>query len=294
MASLLQSPSYLAAMAELEQQSPRYCRIIIDGQDAGYAACLEKTALGRTLHTLSLDRGPVWNDGFGDLSHFEAFLQTFRAQFPRRFGRRIRIIPEIAENDAFGEVLPRYKFSKKSLDYQTITLDLTQDPKDIRTQFRRNWRGWLNKSERADPPLSMHWDDEGKYMHWLTKFYCFDQRTRGYNGPSEELLKMLAKHCVPKKEMLIGRVMQDGLAIAAIMLLLHGRAATYQIGWNTQKGRKVGAHNFALWQAILELRRRKTVTFDLGGVNDMEGEHVKTFKTGMGGTLVTLPGVYVG
>jgi hypothetical protein len=290
--TLLQSPSYLAAIAELERQSPRYCRIILNGQDAGYAACLEKAALGRTLHTLSLDRGPVWNDGFGDQSHFEEFLKAFRAEFPRRVGRRVRIIPEITDNDDLGTVLHSHKFTKKSQDYQTITLDLTLDSKDIRAQFRKNWRGSLNKAEREE--LSMDWDDEGQYAHWLTKFYSFDRRTRGYGGPSEELLKMLTKHCVPKKEMLIGRVMQNGLAVAAIMLLLHGRAATYQIGWNTQKGRETGAHNFALWHAILELQKRETVTFDLGGVNDTEGEHVKAFKTGMGGTLITLPGVYVG
>ena len=108
----------------------------------------------------------------------------------------------------------------------------------------------------------------------------------------------MAKHCVPNKEFLIGRVMQDGLAIAAILVILHGhkdrRGATYQIGWNTQKGRETGAHNFALWQAILELKKRKTETLDLGGVNDTEGEHVKKFKTGLGGRIVTLPGVYVG
>lgn len=292
--TLLQSPSYIAAVAEKERQTVRVCNIGIDGQDAGHAIVMEKKSLG--LHSLILDRGPVWADGFGNDDHFERFLTTFRKTYPKRPGRRVRFIPEIARNDNIHGVLRKNRFRKKSEEYQTIILDLTEDSKDLRDRLRKNWRGSLNKAEREN--LTMDWDDDGKYAHWLTKFYCFDKRTRGYKGPSQKFLNLLAKHCVPRKEFLIGRVMQDGLAIAAILLLLHGhkdrRGATYQIGWNTQKGRAAGAHNFALWQAILELQKRNTETLDLGGVNDTEGEHVKAFKTGMGGRLVTLPGIYVG
>ena len=294
--TLLQSPAYISAVAEKEDQRAKYCKISINGQNAGYAGFLEKKVLGKGLHIIKLDRGPVWDEGFGDISHFEAFLKAFRSSYPKRLGRRIRFIPEIPVNDDVEQTLKNHRFRKKSEPYQTLIVDLTQDPKDIRDRFRKNWRGSLNKAEREG--LQMDWDDEGKYAHWLTKFYCFDKRTRGYKGPSQKFLNLLAKHCVPNKEYLIGRVMQDGLAIAAILVLLHGhkdrRAATYQIGWNTQKGRETGAHNFALWQAVLELQKRKTHTLDLGGVNDTEGEHVKKFKTGMGGTLLTLPGVYVG
>lgn len=288
--SLLQSPSYIAAVAEKESQNMRVFGIDIDGQNAGHGIVMEKKSVG--LHSVILDRGPVWAAGFGTEEHFGAFLSAFRKTYRKRPGRRIRIIPEIENTEHIKAVLRKHKFRKKSEDYQTLIIDLTLDSKDIRADFRKNWRGSLNKAEREN--LEMQWDDEGKYAHWLTKFYCFDKRTRGYKGPSQKFLSLLAKHCVPNKEFLIGRVMQDGLAIAAILLLRHGRSATYQIGWNTKVGRETGAHNFALWQAVLELQKRNTDTLDLGGVNDTEGEHVKAFKTGMGGTLITLPGVYVG
>ena len=92
--------------------------------------------------------------------------------------------------------------------------------------------------------------------------------------------------------MLIGRALSDDKAIGAILIFCHGQGATYQIGWSGKAGRDQGAHYLLLWDAISVLQNKGVKDFDLGGVNEDEAKGVKRFKSGMGGRLVSLPGIY--
>ena len=79
--------------------------------------------------------------------------------------------------------------------------------------------------------------------------------------------------------------------IAAVMIFIHGRGATYQAGWTTPYGRDKGAHHLLLWQAIVALKQRGVTSFDLGGhTHDNEG--LMRFKQGLGGHEITLIGSY--
>jgi lipid II:glycine glycyltransferase (peptidoglycan interpeptide bridge formation enzyme) len=77
-----------------------------------------------------------------------------------------------------------------------------------------------------------------------------------------------------------------------MLFLVHGEAATYQIGWVGDAGRDLGAHNLLLWQAILKLRERGVRVLDLGGVDTARGAGLARFKIGTGGEVVTLAGVF--
>ena len=77
-----------------------------------------------------------------------------------------------------------------------------------------------------------------------------------------------------------------------MMFLVHGCAATYHMGWASEAGRKSGAHNRLLWEALGRLRARGVRQLDLGGVNTVSGAGIARFKLGTGGRLVTLGGTY--
>jgi lipid II:glycine glycyltransferase (peptidoglycan interpeptide bridge formation enzyme) len=78
-----------------------------------------------------------------------------------------------------------------------------------------------------------------------------------------------------------------------MMFLIHGQAATYQVGWSNQAGRDLNAHNLLLWQAMLELRQRGIKRLDLGGVNTTRSAGLARFKIGTGGQVLKLPGTYL-
>jgi len=289
--NLLQSYKDSLALPNVKGQTPRWALLEIDGVQAGLFQILETGFLGNMIHAVILDRGPLWFDGFGSEQHFEAFIRAFRSEFPRRFGRRVRFIPETQDSPQVQNILKTVGFRKTPAPgYQTMWLNLERDEDTLRANLVKKWRNTLTKAEKQG--MSVEWDEKGTHFEWLMKFYSFDKKTKGYSGPSVEFLRALAQRFAPSGEMLIGRAMKDGRAIGAILLFCHGRSSTYQIGWNTREGRDLGAHNLLLWDALKILKNKGITGFDLGGVNDTQAQNVKKFKQGLGGDLVTLPGLY--
>ena len=82
-------------------------------------------------------------------------------------------------------------------------------------------------------------------------------------------------------------------AVAGMIFLIHGRAATYQVGWTSDTGRDLHAHNLMLWRAIEELRERGVRSLDLGGVNTQRSASLARFKMGLGGQVCQFAGTYL-
>ena len=97
---------------------------------------------------------------------------------------------------------------------------------------------------------------------------------------------------IPRQEAVIFNAMEGDEVVAAILVFLHGSSATYQVGWTTGAGRKLGAHHQLLWRAVVQLKERGVLDFDLGGINDDGAAGVKKFKQGLGGKEVRLVGFF--
>lgn len=279
-ANLLQNYGYARTMCALQNQSARWGIIEIDGNQAGMVQILEAGILKNAIHAVILDRSPIWFENYGHPEHIKAFFETFNRQFPRRWGRKRRIIPKTdIDITPFG-------FEKIRDGYQTIWLDLRPDIETLRANLKKNWRASLQKAEKQD--LSIIWDEKGKYLAWLLSSYMKDRATKGYDGASLQLLKALTQNC----SFLIGRVEANQKPIAGILIFKHGPAATYQLGFSTSAGRDKTAHHIVLWQAIERLKIEGIKDFDLGGINDETAKGVKRFKEGLGGSIFANAGLY--
>lgn len=286
-ATLLQSYPYAQAMFDLNKQKPRWGLIEIEGKEAGLVQILEAGLFKNLIHAMILDRGPLWFDGFGSNDDITAFFTALNKQFPRRIGRKCRIIPEIQENN---KTLDQLGYETSNTSYETIWIDVTQPQDALKEGLKKNWRGVLNKAEKAG--MEIEWDSKGDHLSWLLQHYAVDRETKGYDGPSVKLLKALAKYHLPRGEFLIGRARIDAKEVAGILILCHGSGATYQVGFTTPEGRDNGAHHLLLWHALGVLKFKRIKDFDLGGINDDTAKGVKKFKSGMGGQTVRLAGMY--
>ncbi len=290
-ANLLQSYEYALAICPLKRQKGRWGVIEIDGREAGLVQILEASLLAKTIHALAIDRGPLWFDGYGSLDHFSQFLEALFKQFPRRIGRKYRIIPEMEQSPVLDNLMSACGFQKNGKPYETIILDLTHDQESLRAGLKKNWRGALAKAEKQDG-VSVDWSiTTADYKEFLHN-YAADKAEKGYGGPSVELLTALARTFIPSGKMRFGRAIKDGQAIASVLLLKHGKSATYQVGWTSDAGRQLGAQNLLLWHAMLELKQDGITELDLGGINDDTAKGVKIFKEAMGGRIVRLGALY--
>lgn len=289
--TILQSYAYAKSQFIVNKQKPKIGIIQIAGSPAGLVQLMEVSLFKNIIHAMIVDRGPLWFEGCGSVEHFSAFTAELDRQFPKRFGRRRRFIPEIEDSPKVRTILRENGFTPASEGtYETIWLDLTQGAEDLRQNLKKNWRGALKKAEKND--VTLEWDSAGAHLPWLLQEYKLDKIAKGYAGPSVKLMRALAQTFTPGGNLLIGRAISKGKPIGAVLILRHGCGATYQIGWSNLAGRDLGAHYLLLWDALGMLQKRGVKDFDLGGVNEEEAKGVKKFKSGMGGRLVRLPGMY--
>ena len=248
--------------------------------------------LNNLIHAIIIDRGPLWLEGYGTPEHFEAFVKEYNRQFPKRWGRKRRFIPEMETSPNIDAIMTAHGFTKSAaLPYQTIWLDLTQSLETLRGNLRKTWRQSLVKAEKS--ALEIEWDESGASLPWMLKHYQLDKQRRGYDGPDGAVLQVLGQYFAAEKKLLIGTASLDKKPVASILILMHGRSATYQIGWSTEDGKKHCAHHLLLWKSLGTLKAKGYKDFDLGGVNDGAAKTIKTFKSGLGGRLVHLAGLYV-
>ncbi len=290
-ANLLQSYDYITAMAQLNNQRPRLGMITIGGQHAGLFSTLEAGIFKKSVHAVILDRGPLWFDGYETPQNIATFMDSLSRHYPRRFGRKMRFIPEYPDAQIYRNMMQQHGFKSMTRDgYQTIWLDTRPDPDYIRANMGKKWRNALSKAEKSG--LKTIISDDGEHLAWLLQNYVQDKEQKNYDGASLRTLMKLFASFSRGKNMLQATAIFDGEPIAAIVVLKHGIAATYQIGYTSDTGREKCAHHLLLWQAIQELRQRGVQDVDLGGTNERDADGVRKFKEGLGGEKVETLGLY--
>lgn len=292
--NILQSYDYALATCKLNRQSARWGLIKINGAEAGLVQIIEaRTAFG-LLHALILDRGPLWFDNFGSAVHIAAFFQALNTEFPIRWGRKRRIIPEVDNSPAAQKLLLQTGLKEqKSHNYQTLWWDIAQKEEDLRQNLSKSWIKSLKKSQNSN--IEVVWDDKLKFFNEFKLNYEVDKQMKGYENISPQLLDNFASLPTRPSPIVIGKAMKEGQCIAGVLFLKHGSCATYQVGWTSAAGRQYCAHHALLWNAQFMYDTYGIKTLDLGGITDGDTGHetgLAKFKKGTGASLTTLVGQY--
>ena len=284
---LLQSFDYGQALEQFYGHTIRYGALVSDeNTPIGLCRIQEVGALRNLLHAVMCDRGPVWLGGHGTVKNFEKFLKSLSKEFPRRIGRKRRLIPE---HTVQSDTIERHGWRRVGEGYDTIWVDLMRDKADLGKALKKNWRGSLQKFEKSD--VTVEWDETGHTLPWLLKHYEIDKMRRDYDGATPKFLRVLGKIFAQNQNILIGRALHKETYIGSVLILKHGTSATYQVGWTSDEGRTHCAHHGLLWHVMMKLKTDGIKDFDLGGINEA-ASGVRKFKMGIGGEIVTLPGIY--
>ncbi len=287
--NLLQSWPYAQMVRSELNMMPRFATIIENGKTSGFFQ-IQEVKLAGLYHVVALDRGPLWLEGAGSPSQWQEFVDLFDRTYPRRLGRRRRLIPEWEKTPDHKQILTKHDWRPKAATYQSIWLDLRLDIKDIRSGLGQKWRNALNKALRSDLIVSEK-NDLASFEHHLNQ-YAGDRFHKRYQGASPNILRALHKYAKERNECLLLEARFEDVPCAGVLVFLHGQAATYQMGWTDETGRAERAHQRLLWRAIELLKERDISWFDLGGIEPDAAEGVTKFKLGLGGRPYELVGMY--
>lgn len=233
-------------------------------------------------------RGPLWLHALSPKEEAQVYA-ALKKSLPLKGIRFMAVTPEVPQGKAHGLSPMRRIMSGMS----TVMLDLSPPMETLRAQLDRRWRHRLVGGEGSEMTIHRMGTNAGQYR-WLLDAEMQQRTDKKLDGlPVTFFDNYVQSRKQPAKNILTLRADVGRDRIAAMMFLIHGEAATYQVGWTSDKGRDLHAHNLILWRGMEELKSRGIRTLDLGGVNTIRSAGIARFKMSTGGQVLTLAGTYI-
>ncbi len=254
--------TYGAVAADFGTEPLRY-ELWSRGARIGLSQCLmRRTRLGAVV---LMPRPPVW-----DRAPREGLVDAIRHVLPARAPRLF-----LAPTGQGAPVLPL------SRGREEASLDLKPDPDTLRARLHGKWRNRLVRAEREGLVCRA----VSGIPEWLIAREAAQRRAKGYAGLPPAWLRAWSRH---------GAILTlvagaDGAEIAGMAFLVHGRAATYQVGWSSEEGRRRSAHNLLFWNACIHLRAAGVERLDLGRIARRHAPGLARFKLGTGAAIDRAP-----
>lgn len=283
--NLLQTWAYAKTNLMLYRLWPRFGVFYQNGTPIALTLVTTRRFLG--LEVVRIHRAPVWLTEAPSAALMLDVLQQLQAAYSPQWWRRISFLPELPNTPKTTELLIKAGFTpRNAAPYTSSWLSLAPPLEVLRKGFSKSFQNSLKKAEKCDFKIII--DPSKLGTHDLIMGFMKDRARRNYKGASPKFLKTLHKNCRPHEWLLLEAWHEEEL-MASQLFILHGNAATYQIGWTSERGRNACAHHAMLYHAIGRLKEAGIAGLDLGGLS-AENAPLNTFKTGLGGTPYTLTG----
>ena len=284
--NLMQSWSYGEAKSKIEGW--KVSRIVIWklNKPVAFVQILEKQFA--FLRLVRINRGPLFlEDSRPDLQ--ESVIQLLVKELGGwKKGRLLSFTPELPLNGKFLALMTNLGLYQPTCQsWESIWFDLAEDRGELRKRLNGKWRNMLSFAERQKLRFETHCDVQN--FEWLVKLCDKMMKDRGESIPSK-LYHQLLLEFESEQPMQIFKAFSGEEPLAGICIVSHGSAATYLLGWNGQKGRRLKANQFLLWNAMMLLKEQGVRCFDLGGIDEESTPGISEFKLGVNGTRYALVG----
>lgn len=257
---LQQSATYGAIAAAAGRRVTR-----VDLREAGRTVAAAQ--LLRRGPLVLLSRGPVWL-GAPDPVRQAVALRALGSAFPL-----LVATPETAGAPGLPLVTPR----------SVAEIDLTRPLPVLRAALQGKWRNRLVAAEAAGLTVARGGPPD---LDHLVAAESAQRAGRGYRALPPAFTR--AWTALDPGGIRVWTAGRGGQTLAAMAFLLHGRTASYHLGWSGPQGRAAGAHNLILWAAIGALAAEGFTLLDLGDVNTDDAPGLARFKIGAGARVRAL------
>ncbi len=262
--------------------------VMDQGELVGLAQFVGRRWLGY-IGLASCSRGPVWApeaDG--------ALRQQACRQMQRSIPTRPLRVTLFSPNVPATELLPQETqgLGRVMTGYSTVMLDLRPDLATLRQALESKWRNRLTRAENANTQRVQVQPNLEHALALLVQERSLREARQFHGLPERFVPAYIEAHAQPAQAFTVSSVQQGGELLAGMLFLLHGRVATYHMGWSSDAGRADNLHNLLLWKGLCQLKAQGISHLDLGGVNTHDLPGISRFKLGTGGQALTLAGTY--
>ena len=258
-----------------------------DGHTVGLAQCVVRR-FGNLGGVALCTRGPLWLAPLSGKDKAHAY-RSLRQNLPVKGLRFMFVTPD----EPISEDLGLSSFNRVMTGYATALLDLSPSMEDLRAGLEKRFRHRVGGAEKSELTLHRVGTNVGQYR-WLMDAEQQQRDNRGLQGmPLHFVDAYIASRKQPGHNVLTLRADIGRDRVAGMMFLLHGQAATYQIGWTNDAGRDAHAHNLLLYKGMEALKERGIRSLDLGGINTGRSAGIARFKISTGAKVVTFAGTYL-
>jgi hypothetical protein len=259
-----------------------------DGVPVALAQFIVRRFAGGLANMALCSLGPVWLQSLSGADK-AAVYQAIRKTMPLNNLRVVAVTPQ----ERAGPELGLSRWRRVMTGHSTVMLDLSMSMEALRAQLDKRWRHRLGGAENAELTVHRVGTNAGQYR-WLLDAEMQQREQRGLHGlPLHFFDLYVPSRRQPTQTMLTLRADVGRDRVAGMMFLIHGEAATYQVGWTSDAGRDLHAHNLILWKGIEALRERGIRKLDLGGVNTTRSAGIARFKMSTGGDVLTCAGTFI-
>jgi hypothetical protein len=258
-----------------------------DGQSLGLAQCVVRR-FGNFGGVALCTRGPLWLSPLSGKDKAHAY-RLLRQSLPVKGLRFMFVTP----NEPISEDVGLSPFKRVMTGYSTALLDLSPSMADLRAGLEKRFRHRVGGAEKSELTVHRVGTNVGQYR-WLMDAEQLQRDNRGLQGmPLHFVDAYIASRKQPGHNVLTLRADIGRDRVAGMMFLLHGQAATYQIGWTSDAGRDAHAHNLLLYKGMEALKERGIRSLDMGGINTGRSAGIARFKISTGAKVVTFAGTYL-
>ncbi|MDX1736645.1 MAG: GNAT family N-acetyltransferase [Alphaproteobacteria bacterium] len=281
--NLFQDPDFAEAISTAGKSNYRLYIIKENQKILAKFVIFETTYFGFIKHR-KIIRGPVFKAPPMP-SELSSILNLIKRTGRLRNFEITTLQPELPDTEAMRKTLAGANLSRIQTGYESIWIDLSLSIDSLRKNLDGKWRNQLSKSEKSDLAFKL---DAQEAADWLLEHQSEFQRQKRYQSIDTNIYLGLPEH---KKSLYA--VYNGETIIGAALFALHGKCATYAVGYVSPEGRNLNANNYLMWQSLISLKMRGIDALDIGGIGSYATPEITRFKSRMGGAPFTLVGTYL-
>jgi hypothetical protein len=241
--------------------------------------------------------GPLWRPRAGapHVEHFQKLVTCLVQQFAGNDRLLLRLDPfEIDEaTSPLPAVLREAGFTRRrtATPRQTIHIDLTRNPEEIKAQLSKKWRENLHRSMRSNLEL-VEGTGDNLYETFRQLHSEMHERKQFRQSVSVAEFGAIQKAAPEQQKMRVILCRHQALPVAGLVWSAIGDTGIPVFSATVNEGLKCRGSYLVRWTMLLRLQELGCRCLDQGGVDAQKNPGGFHFKSGMGGQLVRHIGQY--